>query len=213
MPRSPRFFENGATYHVTCRGNNRELIFFNDLDYQQYLRYLAEYQAQFGFKVLGYCLMPNHVHLLLQPSVHATLSQIMLCLSGRYTQYSNRRHERVGHLFQGRFHSRLIKNDQYLLAVSRYVHLNPTKALLCQEPEDYPWSSYGVYCGRAESSVVVETALIFQLLAPGQSEPACSRLYQLFVKAPTTGPGEEWEPDAPRPRGRPKKGSGTLLAK
>ena len=149
MSRPPRLCFEGALYHVTCRGDNRERIFVDDADRQQYLLYLHRYRTQLGFHLLCYCLMPNHVHLVIETFSSAPISKAMLCVSTRYTQYFNKRHGRVGHLFQGRFHSRLIESDPDLLVVSRYVHLNPVKAELCATPQEYPWSSYAAYIGVA----------------------------------------------------------------
>lgn len=164
MARAPRICFDGALYHVTCRGDNREPIFLDDQDYQQYLLFLRRYKDQFGFLLYGYCLMPNHVHLVIEPSLSGTISKIMLCANTRYTQYFNRRYGRVGHLFQGRFHSRLIEKDAYLLAASRYVHLNPVAAHLCRRPDDYPWSSYQAYVRGDDPLRLIDRECVLGLL-------------------------------------------------
>ena len=141
----PRLCFNEAIYHITARGDNRELIFLDATDYQQYLLLLRRYKDRLGFKLHAYALMPNHIHVILEPAPEMTVSRILQCLTITYTKWFNRRYGRVGHVFQGRFHSRLIEKDAYLLVASRYVHLNPVRAQLARRPADYPWSSYHEY--------------------------------------------------------------------
>ena len=136
---------DGALYHVTARGDNREPILLDADDAHRYLVLLRRNKDRFRFKLHAYALMPNHVHLILEPAQGTTVSRIMQCLTIAYTKYFNRRHRRVGHVFQGRFHSRLIEKDAYLLVASRYVHLNPVRARLARQPADWPWSSYQAY--------------------------------------------------------------------
>lgn len=145
MAYPPRLCFDGAHYHVMVRGNNRLPVFMDDLDRQQWLIFLSRYKHRFHFRLYAYVLMPNHVHLVLQPAVGTTISRLMQCLTIAYTKYFNERHQRVGHVFQGRFRSRLIETDTYLLVASRYVHLNPVRAQLARRPADYLWSSYRAY--------------------------------------------------------------------
>jgi len=145
MPYPLRMCFDGACYHVTARGNNREPIFHDEQDYQQYLQLLHRYKTRFRCIFHAYALMPNHVHMLLQPGPGATISRVMQSLTISYTRYFNVRYRRVGHVFQGRFHSRLVQNDTYLLVASRYIHLNPVRAKLVPQLEAYPWSSYRAY--------------------------------------------------------------------
>src|SRR3989338_3769919 len=141
----PRLCFDGAVYHVTARGDNRERIFADDVDRQQYLVLLRRYKASLRFTLHAYALMPNHLHLIVEPAPGTTISRIMQCVTISHTRYFNRRHGRVGHVFQGRFHSRLIEKESYLLVASRYVHLNPERAKLAARPGDYVWSSYRAY--------------------------------------------------------------------
>ena len=202
MPRPPRICFDGALYHVTCRGDNRERVFVDEADFQRYLLFLRQYKGQFKFLLHCYCLMPNHVHLVIEPSATATISKIMQCVSTRYTQYFNKRHGRVGHLFQGRFHSRLIEKDTYLLAVSRYIHLNPVKAKLCGKPQEYPWSSYAIYLEkRGDVLHLVDSSLVFSLINVPQGEHA--RWYREFVESSLI-PDAAWDATL-HPRGRPKR--------
>ena len=148
MPRRLRLEADGCLYHVVARGNERRPIFLDDRDRKEYLRRIAEYRGRFKFELLSYCLMRNHVHLAIRRGP-ATLGTIMHALQSSYTQWFNRRHDRVGHLFQGRYHATLVDQDRYLLALLRYIHLNPVEAGLCRIPERYAWSSAAAFTGKA----------------------------------------------------------------
>lgn len=186
----PRLCFDGALYHVTARGDNREPIFVDDLDRRRYLELLSRYKRQrFHFTLHAYALMTNHVHLLLEPAAGTVVSRIMQCLAITYTRYFNRRHQRVGHVFQGRFRSRLIEQEVYLLVASRYVHLNPVRAGLVQHPEEYPWSSYRSYLGGHDPWGLVEVETVFSLLQLPQNAGLHERrsAYRTFVETP-------WQP-------------------
>src|SRR5437867_3530730 len=146
MARRPRVNAPGLLYHVIVRGNQRQKTFRDKRDYEGYLERLARYQKRFAVKVYAYCLMPNHVHLLLEVS-SAPLSKFMQGLQQAYTQYFNRRHHKVGHLFQGRYHAIICDKDAYLLALVRYIHLNPIRAKLTRRPEQFRYSGHREYCG------------------------------------------------------------------
>jgi REP-associated tyrosine transposase len=134
----------GAVYHVIARGNERRAIFRDDRDREVYLERLAQCRSRFQFRVLGYCLMNNHVHLALERGPIA-LSRTMLALQSFYVQRFNFRHRRVGHLFQGRYKAFLVQDERYLFALLRYIHLNPVRARLVDRPEAYRWSSDRFY--------------------------------------------------------------------
>jgi REP element-mobilizing transposase RayT len=140
MARPLRLEFPGAVYHVMARGNERRPIFRDDQDRQQYLSRLAHYREKFGFQVLAYCLLTNHVHLAVRTGKFP-LSRIMAGLQSSYTQWFNRRHARVGHLFQGRYKAFLVQEDPYLLGLVRYIHENPVRARLVAKARDYRWSS------------------------------------------------------------------------
>jgi putative transposase len=130
-----------ALYHVTSRGDRREDIYLDDADRQAWLAVLAQVCKRFHWTVYAYCLMDNHYHLLVQ-TPHANLSAGMRQLNGVYTQAVNRAHGRAGHVFQGRFKAILVDQDNYLLELARYVVLNPVRASMVKEAQDWPWSSY-----------------------------------------------------------------------
>src|SRR3989338_3441126 len=140
MARPLRIEYPGAFYHVISRGNEGKAIFKGESDYELFLKTLQDSSSRFDILVHAYCLMPNHLHLLVQTK-DSNLSQFMKRLLGVYTIRFNRRHKRCGHLFQGRYKAYLIDQDSYFLQLSRYIHLNPVKAKLSANPEDYRWSS------------------------------------------------------------------------
>jgi REP element-mobilizing transposase RayT len=141
MARPLRLEFPGALYHVTSRGNAREAIYVDEADREVFLAVLAEVIKRFNWLCHAYCLMGNHYHLVIE-TPDANLSAGMRQLNGVYTQRFNRRHDRVGHIFQGRFKAILVERDSYLLELCRYVVLNPVRARMVKHPARYPWSSY-----------------------------------------------------------------------
>lgn len=144
MARPIRIEYPGAVYHVICRGNNRQAIYRDDGDRRHYLEKLSYYCQDKKVDLLAYCLLPNHVHLLLE-TPEGNLSKMMQPLQTSYTMYFNKRHGRSGHLFEQRYKAMLVDRDNYLLQVSRYIHLNAVSAQLAGRPQDFRWSSYGAY--------------------------------------------------------------------
>jgi putative transposase len=141
MPRKPRDEMEGAVHHVFARGNDRREIYVDDLDRRIYLATLGRVTRRQRWRCLSYCLMPNHVHLLVE-TPHANLGSGMQRLHGDYAQVFNERHGRSGHVFQGRFGSVRMASDEQLWAAAAYVALNPVTAGLCRAPEEWPWSSH-----------------------------------------------------------------------
>jgi putative transposase len=131
----------GALFHLVARGNARELVFIDDLDRQTFMTLFAKVAERFGWLVYAYCLMGNHYHLVVETPL-GNLSRGMGQLNGQYARHFNRRYLRCGHVFQARFRSILIEADTHLLVVSRYVVLNPVRAWICRQPDDWRWSSY-----------------------------------------------------------------------
>ncbi len=147
MSRPIRIEFPNALYHVTSRGDRREDIFEDDEDRLAFLKTLEHVVSQFNWLCYAWCLMDNHYHLLVQ-TPDANLSKGMRQLNGVFTQMSNRRHKRVGHLFQGRFKAILVDNDAYLLELARYVVLNPVRAGMVKRAGDWRWSSYRASKGQ-----------------------------------------------------------------
>lgn len=132
----------GGIYHVTVRGNNRTAIFFDEFDYLDCIRQLAKVIAQCEWLCLAFCLMPNHYHLLVE-TPQPNLADGMHLLNGRYARRFNARHERAGHLFQGPYRAEPVERDAHLLETCRYIALNPVRAGLVDDVENWPWSSFG----------------------------------------------------------------------
>lgn len=159
MPRPPRINLPELVYHLIARGDNGELVFAEERDYQTYLTLLERYRRTFALELYAFCLMPNHVHLLLKTRT-ANLSQFMQRLQTRYSQFFNRRYSRVGHVFQGRFKALLVNKEAYLLELIRYIHMNPVRAGLVRTPQDYPWSSYHWYLGTRPGGEVQTSEIL-----------------------------------------------------
>lgn len=146
MARKPRIHYPGALYHVMLRGNDGADIFFEDADRYRFFLLLQEGVERFGFRVHAFCLMSNHIHLALQVG-EIPLSRIMQNISFRFTQWINWRAKKKGHLFQGRYKAILVEEDEYLLQLVAYLHLNPVRAGIEDNPLEYPWSSHRAYMG------------------------------------------------------------------
>jgi putative transposase len=156
MSRLPRIVVPGVPHHVTQRGNRRERIFFRDEDYALYRDLLAEACELNRTEVWAYCLMPNHVHLILVPETVTSLAKAMGETHRRYAGFINARSRQTGHLFQGRFSS-VAMDEAHLLAAARYVALNPVKAKLAERAEHWPWSSTKAhFCAQDDELVTVE---------------------------------------------------------
>ena len=189
MARPQRIEYEGAVYHVTARGNERRALFGDDGDRERFLRVLDESVASFEIRLYLFCLMGNHLHLVLE-TPRGNLSRFMHRLQTAYTVYFNHRHQRHGHLLQGRYGACLVERDGYLLRLSRYVHLNPvfTKVLRSRPVGErrvflrqYPWSSYRSYIGKDRRLAWVDYAPILAAVAAAGSQSAAT--YRRFVEA------------------------------
>ncbi|WP_291636092.1 transposase, partial [Clostridium sp.] len=150
----------GAIYHITTRGNNKNDIFKDEEDFKAYLTTLGEaliYYSHTNYELVAYCLMDNHVHLIIKTG-EEPLTRIMRRINSIYTKYFNRKYNYIGHLFQAKYFSKLIESDKQILEASRYVHLNPVKAKMVSIPEKYQWTSYRMFIG--EKSKLVNTEII-----------------------------------------------------
>jgi REP element-mobilizing transposase RayT len=147
MARPLRIEFPGGLYHVTSRGDRREAIYLSDADRQYWLDLLGQVCTRHNWLCHAYCLMDNHFHIVVE-TIDGNLSAGMRQLNGVYTQWHNRTHNRVGHVFQGRFKGIIVQREAYLLELARYVVLNPVRAGICELPEDWPWSSYRAMLSR-----------------------------------------------------------------
>ena len=156
MPRKVRFFMDDMPVHIVQRGHSRERVFFDDGDYAAYIYHLAQGCERYSVEVHSYCLMTNHVHLLLTPTVAGDASRLMQYLGRHYVPYINKKYSRTGTLWEGRFKASLVSSEEYLINVMRYIELNPVRAGMVASPEDYRWSSYKHNTGRLKIQLVTE---------------------------------------------------------
>jgi putative transposase len=179
MPRRPRLILPGVPLHLIQRGNNRQACFFDEDDRHAYLKWLEEYARSSACAVHAYVLMTNHVHLLISSDSGDGPARLMKALGQRYVQYLNRRHRRSGTLWEGRFRSCLVESEAYLLACQRYIELNPVRARIAAQPEEYPWSSYSALAHGAPNPLVQPHPLY---LALGDAPDARQRAYQALFQ-------------------------------
>jgi len=190
MSRPLRIEYPGAIYHITSRGNARQPIFEDDKDRELFLELLGSIVSRYKWLCHTYCLMDNHYHLLIE-TVNGNLSQGMRQLNGIYTQRFNRRHGRIGHVFQGRFKSILVDREGYLLELCRYVVLNPVRAGMVKSLEKYKWSSYQTTTGIVKSPVFLTTDWVLSQF--GRVRKQTQEKYREFVRdgIGKKGPWEE----------------------
>lgn len=164
MPRQAREKSEFSTYHVIQRGNERKNIFLSNDDKSKFLETLARMKVKYNFILEAYCLMDNHVHMLINDNGN-DISQIFKSINISYAYYFNRIYRRTGHLFQDRFKSEMIDDEKYLLQVSKYIHNNPVKAGLVKNAEDYEWSSYSIYLGKTDNYKLMDSSRILGSLS------------------------------------------------
>lgn len=179
MARPLRVEYSGAFYHVISRGNSREKLYTSTKDYEKFLQYLEKAAERFAIIIHAYCLMGNHYHLLVE-TPEPNLSVTMQWLNVSYATYFNRKKDRSGHLFQGRFRAILIDADAYLLHLSRYIHLNPVRAGIIKAPGEYYWSSYPFYIGEQLSPKFLITDVLLRNFGSNKNE--ARKNYQEFVE-------------------------------
>jgi putative transposase len=235
MPRLPRLILPDEAQHVILRGNNRQAIFFSDHDREQMLGTLAEVAVQHRVRIHAYVLMDNHLHLLATPATEDGLSRMMQALGRRYVAWFNTRHQRTGTLWEGRFRAGLVQGERYLLACMRYIELNPVRAGLCMQPEQWPWSSAAHHLGLKRDPLIAEHALYWSLgntpferehayrdfLAHGIASSEYQQLTEAVLRGRPLASPAFLKPLAEthavvsvrRPRGRPKKAVATSAVK
>lgn len=152
MPRKPRSLSSTGIYHIILRSVNQHIIFEDEFDYHKFLFLLSDCKNKYEIDIFAYCLMDNHIHLLIhaQPDKLAGFFQ---SLGSTFARWYNSKYSRSGHLFQERFHSVVIHNDSQYLSTLSYIHNNPTQANICRFPSEYRWSSYNAFYGQNDSLV------------------------------------------------------------
>lgn len=184
MARPLRLEFPGATYHLTARGNAQQVIFLDAQDYTSFLVVLGREIAQQGWYCYAYCLMPNHYHLLME-TPEANLIQGMRRVNGVYAQTFNHRYHRVGHLFQGRYKSIIVEREAHLLELTRYIVLNPVRAQMVPQVDDWPWSSYRATAKEIPAPSWLRVTELLAQFAP--SEVPAAAAYQRFVREGLAG--------------------------
>lgn len=164
MSRGAREKCGNSIYHISSRGNNKQSIFLDDEDRHEYLARLRRYKERYKMHIYAYCLMSNHIHLLVYDN-DQDISRFMQGLNLSYALYFNKKYQRCGHLFQERYHSVIIKNDAQLMYASRYIHLNPVKAKIVKKSEAYSWSSYKIYETGQDKDHIVSTGTLLGILS------------------------------------------------
>jgi len=175
MPRKPRFYLPGTPVHAVQRGHNRAAIFFDDFDYQEYLRCLKQAADECDCAIHAYVLMTNHVHVLMTPEYATSIARLFQSLGRHYVRYINKTYGRNGSLWEGRYKSTIIQSQTYLLACQRYIEMNPVRAGMVDNPAEYRWSSYGANAHGVSNPIISKHAEYRSL---GHSLEACQAAYQ-----------------------------------
>jgi putative transposase len=182
MARLPRYFVKGQPQHIIQRGNNRELIFVHDDDYLFYLECLQDAIKKNKLRIHSYVLMTNHAHILASPEVETSISKTLQSVGRRYVQYFNYTYKRTGTLWEGRYKATVIDSDQYLLTCMRYIELNPVRAEMVKQPNEYPWSSYAANA-EGNNNKLIKSHEIFRQLGVNEAErqSAYRQLFRLTI--------------------------------
>lgn len=180
MPRKPRFYIPDVPVHIVQRGHSREPVFFENDDYQAYLDWLAEAAERYGCAIHAYVLMTNHIHILATPETKQSISQMMQYIGRHYVPYINYTYGTSGSIWEGRYKSSLIHDEQYLLTCMRYIELNPVRADMVKSPSMYRWSSYRSNAQGKHDRVVTPHPLYKGL---GSSSTERMHAYKALFKA------------------------------
>lgn len=178
MARKGRILIDAGIYHVTSRGHNRYKLFHDFKDYKAYKDIIRKYKERFVFCLFHYCLMPNHIHLLLKISNGQELPRLLQCLNQAYAKYYKRSYRLIGNLFQGRYKSVFVGKDSYLLECGRYIERNPFRAGMVKDPSDYYWSSCKFYTKGRSDDIITANPLYLEL---SQDKIERMRLYHEYL--------------------------------
>ena len=221
MPRIPRGLFDGLVYHVLNRGNGKQRVFHSDKDYEAFVSLMKEAKERYSLKLLAYCLMPNHFHIVLMPTQSEDLSRWMQWLMTSHVRRYHRYHGTSGHVWQGRLKSFIIQDDIHLLMVLRYVEGNPVRAGLVKLANDWHWSTHGEVAGTRSKLLVDEVSLELpddwcSYVDESLTEKELEKFHQSVNRQSPYG-DSEWQKQisrklglesSMRPRGRPRKKKG-----
>lgn len=179
MPRRPRILVDGGYYHIVTRGNDRRKLFRYRQDYKYFLEIIKKYLDKFQVSILNYCLMPNHIHLLIQAQKSQDIPKLMQAVLQVYASYFRKKYNSVGFIFQNRYKSCLIDSDSYLLECGRYIERNPLRAKITDNLLNYPWSSFCFYVKGIEDGIIKTPNPLYLELAPTEQER--QQRYHIYV--------------------------------
>ena len=190
MPRVARNLISDIPYHIIHRGNNRQRIFFSEVDYKYFSSLMEEARGKYECRLYSYVLMPNHIHFLLESFQNPeNLAKYIKLIAQKYSQYINRTYKRTGTLWEGRFKSSLVSKDNYLLACSRYIEMNPIRAQIVTDPKDYKWSSYSFKVGQRRSNILLDLDPLY--INFGKDDRERQKKYQKWFEESI--PPQEWD--------------------
>lgn len=169
MPRGPRTMPDCGVFHIMIRGNNKKCIFRRACEFRYFKKLLTRYKKKFVFLLYHYALMKNHIHLCLKATEKTNISKMMQGLQLAYNHYQRKKRNYVGHLWQGRFKSRIVENDEYLFTLGLYIEKNPVETKVVENPIDYPWSSYRYYA-LGEKDPIVDPNPLYEKLGKTPEE-------------------------------------------
>ena len=179
MPRRARVLVDGGYYHILTRGNDRKKVFRYKQDYRCFLKIIKKYLAEFQISIFHYCLMPNHMHLLVQAQKAKDLPKFMQVVLQVYANYFRNKYNSVGFMFQNRYKSYLIEKENYLLECARYIERNPLRAKIVTDLYEYPWSSFTFYAKGTEDGIIKTKNPLYLEFANTDAERR--RLYYNYV--------------------------------
>lgn len=177
MPRPLRVQEAGYVQHIVCRANDTVVLFNDEQDYMQYVKYLSEARQHFPIYIYNFVLMHDHIHLLIEPKNDGNLARAMEMVQKNYAKYYNKKYDRSGHVFQGRYKSFVVQEDKYFMFCSRYIDFDAVNAGAVSAPEEYPWSGYRVLAGGKAGLINLDEHAIYRDLG------ATSKERQIVYKA------------------------------
>lgn len=181
MPASRRLIYDDSLYHIVQKGNNGRKIFEEDADFEKFLFLMSRYLTKLKVEIYHYCLMPTHIHLLLKIFEKKVLAKFMQGILQSYRFSYKRKYDYAGYLYQGRYRSKFVAKDEYLLECGRYIERNPVRAGIVKNPEEYKWSSCSYYTHGKANNIITEDPLYYTF---GNSRKECQKRYKEYVSMP-----------------------------
>ncbi|TSC93516.1 MAG: putative transposase [Candidatus Berkelbacteria bacterium Licking1014_85] len=178
MPRQPRLLLSQSYYHIMTRGNNKNIVFKCDADYQYYLSLILRYKAEHSFELYHYCLMSNHTHFLVKTKKAKNFSVFMKKINLAYFHHYRQEYGWIGHFWQGRYKSKPVGRDEYFIEAGKYIELNPVRKGIVNNPDNYPYSSYRYYAYGDNNQLITEDVFYCEM---GKSNKDCQEKYKELI--------------------------------